>query len=89
MKRKTVSKHILIGKRAEITSSNNKTLIGLNGLIVDETRCTFTLSTEKGDKRIIKSHVTLKIEGELIDGKSLSGRPEERIKNDKNKKSRS
>jgi len=74
----------LIGLEAEIIDSKNKSLIGLRGLIVDETKN--MLSIEKGGmvKRVIKSQVILKIQFEgrtfQINGKVLVGRPEDRLK---------
>jgi ribonuclease P protein subunit POP4 len=67
----------LIGKTMEIVSSKNKTLIGIKGKIVEETKNTITLDN---GKKILKSHVTLKIGEEIVDGKTIKKRPEDRIK---------
>jgi len=66
----------LIGSICEIISSKNETLIGLKGKIIDETRNTITIQ----GKKILKSHVTLKINGKIIEGKDIKRRPEDRIK---------
>ena len=69
----------LIGLTVEVVSSKNKTLLGLKGKIIDETRNTITIQGEKV-KKILKSHVTLKINGKLVEGKNIQKRPEDRIK---------
>lgn len=70
-------KRELIGSKIEIIGSKNKTLEGVKGKIVDETKNTITLDN---GKKILKSHVTLKINGEVVDGKDIQKRPEDRIK---------
>lgn len=74
----------LIGLEVEVVEASNKSLVGLKGLIVDETKN--TLSIERGDviKKVLKSQVMLNIlfDGQTfqIDGKVLVGRPEDRLK---------
>ncbi|MBU4501792.1 MAG: ribonuclease P protein subunit [Nanoarchaeota archaeon] len=74
----------LIGLEVEVVEAGNKSLVGLKGLIVDETKN--TLSIERGDviKKVLKSQVMLNIlfDGQTfqIDGKVLVGRPEDRLK---------
>ena len=80
-----IEKKELIGSNIEVISSKNKTLIGLKGKVIDETKNTLTIKSDK-TKKIIKSHVTLKIDNKVVDGKKLSSRPEDRIKKWKNKK---
>lgn len=74
----------LIGTHIKITNSKNKSLIGLQGKIVDETRNTILLSTNEGDKKIIKDQVEFDFFTEnkvmKIDGKSIVSRSEDRIK---------
>jgi ribonuclease P protein subunit POP4 len=67
----------LIGETIEIIGSKNKTLIGVKGKIVEETKNTITLDNEK---KILKSHIVLKIGDEVVDGKTIKKRPEDRIK---------
>ncbi len=68
----------------EITEAKNKSLIGLKGKIIDETRNMLTLDTKKGIKKLIKSQVKLKMKFKNknieIDGRLLVNRPEDRIK---------
>ena len=73
----------LIGLTIIITQSKNKTLVGLQGKIVDETRNIITIKTSKGDKKLIKKEIKFQIiDGKTaeIEGFKLVGRPEDRIK---------
>ena len=74
---------ILIGKKLEVTDSGNKTFIGLHGEVIDETKNTLTIRTEKGDKKILKENTKFMIENKKINGTKLLGRIEVRIKNNK------
>lgn len=71
----------LIGKNIEITKSKNKSLVGLKGRIIDETKNMIILDNQK---KLIKSQSTFKIKIKNntyeIDGKVLQTRPEDRIK---------
>lgn len=53
---------LMIGSNIEIIESKNKTLIGLKGKVIDQTKNTITLETKKGIKKIILSHVKIKNE---------------------------
>ena len=52
----------MIGSKIKIIESKNKTLIGLKGKIIDQTKNTIKLETKEGTKKIILSHVKLKNE---------------------------
>jgi|TARA_Y100000310_G_scaffold159627_1_gene159241 ribonuclease P protein subunit POP4 len=84
MNLKNIVKFELIGLTMEITEAKNKSLIGLKGKIIDETRNMLTLDTKKGIKKLIKSQVKLKMKFKNknieIDGRLLVNRPEDRIK---------
>ncbi len=54
-----LARHELIGIRVMVEDSPNPCLTGLSGKIVDETRNTFLLETERGIKRIPKSNTSL------------------------------
>lgn len=79
-----IARSELIGLDVEIVDAENKSLIGLKGRIVDETKNTLTLETRKETKKIVKSQVMLKMKMNdktfQIDGKILVGRPEDRLK---------
>lgn len=72
----------LIGVRIKIEDSKNKSIIGLQGKIIDETKNMLKIETNKGKKTIIKDQVKINFidYNQIIDGKILKKRPEERIK---------
>ena len=78
---KDIIKYELIGCSVEIIDSENKSLIGIKGKIIDETKNMLTLDNQK---KIIKDQSILKIEINKkkyqINGKLLVGRPEDRLK---------
>ncbi len=70
-----------IGLRTQIVDSTNKSLIGLNGKIVNETLSMFTLQTDSGSKMIPKQHSAWKFTNDqVINGDLIAKRPEDRIK---------
>ncbi len=88
MKRKpqNIIFHELIGLRVEVVSHSDPSLIGIKGTIVDETRNTLIIKTPRGErKRILKLYGVFKLYLDdgvevVIDGSSILGRPEERLK---------
>ena len=81
---KNLIRHELIGLEVEVVKGNNLSQVGIKGKIVEETRNTLIVSTDKGEKKLLKKEVILKIKlkDELVevDGERLVGKPEERIK---------
>jgi len=78
--------HELIGLEAEVVESSDKNLVGVKGLILDETKYTLLIGQPGGRKRRVLKHVAVfritlpdgtKVR---VDGKVLVGRPEERLK---------
>lgn len=69
-----------IGKKIKITKSENKQQENIEGKIIDETKNTFTIQTNKKTIKIIKQGKTFEINGEKINGDKITKRPEERIK---------
>ncbi|MBI4150422.1 ribonuclease P protein subunit [Candidatus Woesearchaeota archaeon] len=76
------TKKVLIGTHVRVSDAKNRSLLGLYGTIVDETKNTLLIKTSKGVKRVLKDGVTLEFAHERIrlKGDHLLGRPEERIK---------
>ena len=75
------AKELLIGKRACVTASGNKSLAGIEGIVVDETKNTLKIRDKKNREiTIIKSQVTVMVGDSVIDGKKLAKRIEERMK---------
>lgn len=78
-------RHELIGLHVEIAKSCNIHQTGTKGMVVDETKNTLTIETDKGLKKIQKSgsEFIFKIPNGKrvkVDGKRILARPEERIK---------
>jgi len=84
LNRKDVIKSELIGTTIKIVDSKNPSLIGKEGKIVDETKNSFKIAHKNKIKVILKDQIIfeIKINGQAIkvDGKSLVGRPEDRVK---------
>lgn len=66
-----------IGKRIKIIDAKNPSNIGIEGVVIDETKNMFVI--ENG-KKIIKKNVIIQIDNKIIEGKKLTKRPEDRIK---------
>lgn len=70
----------IIGEHARILDSKNKSAIGIEGTIIDETRNMITIRTDRGEKKLVKQHHTFTVTGKAITGQRLLGGPEERLK---------
>ncbi len=73
----------LIGAVVEIVQSANLSQVGLKGKIIDETKQTITIHKADGqDAVLLKNTITFKVlaTGEIIAGKEIMKRPEERLK---------
>ncbi len=72
----------LIGEEMEVLSSKNPSNLKLKGKIVDETKFTLKIKQNHGIKTLFKNNLVfrLKRSNQILDGKDLTKRPEERIK---------
>ena len=74
----------LIGKKIEVVQASNESLLGMQGKIINETKMTITIQQGAGAKRkmLLKSSISLRLQDtqQILIGKELIGRPEERIK---------
>ena len=68
-----------IGLTLEVTDSKNSSLIGKKGKILDETKESFIIRTDK-EIRVLKRGSIFKINNKLINGDEISKRPEDRLK---------
>ena len=79
-----ITRHELIGLDASLSGCNNKSQKKIKGSIVAETRNTLTLSRGKKEKTVAKgeSLFIFNLGGTLVkvEGKTLIGRPEDRVK---------
>ncbi|MFT4297618.1 MAG: ribonuclease P component 1 family protein [Candidatus Woesearchaeota archaeon] len=71
-----------IGKRIKVMDSPCKSLMGMEGKIVDETKFTFKVDTQDSRKQLHKNQIVFIInnKNELIDGKKIMKQPSERLK---------
>lgn len=69
-----------IGSELKVIRALNKSLEGISGMIIDETKKSFRIRAPDGAKMILKQGTTLMINGKPIQGNALMQRPEERIK---------
>ena len=72
----------LIGKKISVVESSNITLVGIEGIVIDETKNTIKIRDKKNiDKTLVKSQIkTLKADDKIVEGKKIEKRIEERIK---------
>ncbi|MEM5878519.1 MAG: ribonuclease P protein component 1 [Candidatus Aenigmatarchaeota archaeon] len=80
-----IVRHELIGLETEIKNATNKYLIGLKGLVVDETYGMLMIQTKKGEKKVNKKGTIFIFhlpngKRVQVDGSLLVSRPEDRIK---------
>ena len=73
-----------IGLLVKIIGAKNKTMIGIEGTIIDETKNMITIATTAGTKQVIKKDAVLQIQYDKkkinLRGDLINKRPEERIK---------
>jgi ribonuclease P protein subunit POP4 len=84
MEREPITSDELIGRMVTIIECTDPSWINQSGLIIDETKHTFLIETEKKQKRIAKQTATFAFEYNgkktIVKGIRLAHRPEERIK---------
>lgn len=72
-----------IGSQLKVVDSKNKANIGIKGKIIDETKYTFVVETEKGRKMLLKKNIIAEIcyKGKTytIKGEKIAKRPYERV----------
>jgi ribonuclease P protein subunit POP4 len=84
MKTGEAVRHEIIGLTVKITKAKNQSLVGLSGVVLDETRNSFVIEKEGKRKTILKNQITeLMIGNVRVGAKHLMKRPEERIKGEK------
>lgn len=70
-----------ISRNIQVIDSDDPTLVGVSGQIIEETRRTIIVQTSKGEKILPKNVInfTLYSEKEVIEGFTVTQRPEDRI----------
>ncbi|HOT07480.1 MAG TPA: ribonuclease P protein component 1 [Methanotrichaceae archaeon] len=79
-----LARHELIGLKVEVLDTSNRTMAGMTGWVVDETRNTFVIETPRGERRVPKaesSFVFTLPDGRRVRivGSILISQPENRI----------
>ena len=69
-----------VGKHGKVVQATNENLIGIEGVVVDETKNTITFETKQGEKKVPKKGTVFAINGHKIIGDNVVVAPEERIK---------
>jgi len=79
-----ITRHELIGLDARVSGASNQNQKKIKGLIIAETRNTLTLSQGKKERTVAKGEASFifNLAGTLVEveGKTLIGRPEDRVK---------
>ncbi len=84
--RKNLVYHELIGLRVRVVEHIDPSLVGVSGIVVDETQKTLLVETKEGRrKRILKEYGVYEFrlpsgEKAIIRGFEILGRPEDRLK---------
>jgi ribonuclease P protein subunit POP4 len=77
-------RHELLGLEIRVNGSTNKNQNKLSGIIVNETKNTFVIYRNRKEKILSKneSNLIFNLDGNLVEinGKTLIGRPEDRVK---------
>jgi ribonuclease P protein subunit POP4 len=82
----SIVQHEFIGLKAKVVKNSNPDVVGITGKVVDETRNTFTLSLNDGEKKVVIKDTAIfefvMPDGTVVemDGKVVMGRPEDRLK---------
>ena len=86
MKPRDIVQHELIGLKARVVGSSHLGYVGIEGQVIDETRNTLTIMHKNKKRIVIKKTAVFDFttpEGTVVetDGKNITGRPEDRVKN--------
>lgn len=78
-----ITKDELIGLNMKVVKANNKTLQGIQGKIVDETKQSLIIATASGVKRLLKNQIHFAVQcgstWYVVDGALVAKRPHERL----------
>ena len=68
-----------LSRKLEVIESTDPTLIGISGVVMDETKRTIIVQTSNNEITMAKDTIRFTIEEEEINGSAVGQRPEERI----------
>jgi len=69
-----------LGRKVCVENHSDRSIAGVVGIIIDETRETVLLSSSDGNKRVAKNNATFKFENTSLNGNLLKYRPQDRIR---------
>jgi len=69
-----------VGKKAKVVAAPNKSVIGIEGVIVDETKNLVVIETASGVKKVLKKGAVFMIGNEEVVGDAVMVAPQERMK---------
>lgn len=79
-KQPDVARAEFIGREVRVANSSCKDLLGLRGIVMDETKNSLVIRTAKGDKTVPKKSCDFEFDGVTIQGKRVCHAPEDRLK---------
>ena len=68
-----------LSRKLEVIDSTDPTLIGMSGVVMDETKRTIIIQTSNNEITMAKDTIRFTIGEEEINGSTVGQRPEERI----------
>ena len=68
-----------LSRNLEVIDSTDPTIIGISGVVMDETKRTIIIQTNDNEITMAKNTIRFTIEDEEIIGSKVGQRPEERI----------
>ena len=68
-----------LSRKLEVIDSTDPTLVGISGVVMDETKRTIIIQTSNNEITMAKDTIRFTIEEEEINGSKVGQRPEERI----------
>ena len=69
-----------LGRKVCVENHSDRSIAGVVGIIIDETRETVLLSSSNGNKRVATNNATFKFENTSLNGNLLKYRPQDRIR---------
>jgi ribonuclease P protein subunit POP4 len=80
---RNVARHELVGLRGRVADSEDPSLVGIEGRVVEETAHTLTIADD-GEKTVPKEYTTFEFElpdaTVRVDGRAIYARPAERTR---------
>jgi len=77
---KNFLKQEFIGLSVKIIECTDKSLEGIEGIIIDETKNMLVIETGGKIKKVAKDIAKFEINGKIVDGKKIKYKPEDRIR---------